>query len=197
MTGWGGRIVVLALAPMLTGCETTMDLLDRRAGNTDILLQITRDGLGPLSGATPYDQAAILKAMPGYTAGSILIGLESDAVSALVLFHQGEGGTIQTVQIVPSADGTRIGQIHGVSQQVSGPAGERPGMVFSATKTDPATCRMGTALWAGLAVCRSAGADNVTLTFSFKGDYGRATTVPPPDQLAAGELQRIIWSPPG
>ncbi|MBP0574931.1 hypothetical protein J8J27_29895, partial [Mycobacterium tuberculosis] len=61
-------------------------------------------------------------------------------------------------------------------------------------KVDPATCRMGTTLWAGLVVCRSSGARNVLLTFSLHGAAAASVLLPPQEDLATAELQRIIWT---
>jgi hypothetical protein len=91
--------------------------------------------------------------------------------------------------------GGRIQQIHGVTHHVVGPAGERPGMSFRETGTDPSTCRIGTDLWLGMAICRSRGAANVTLTFSFQGEAAMSTSLPTGSALAEGMLQRIIWTP--
>ena len=161
----------------------------------DTFLQISAQGAGPIGAATPFSAKAILAQMPGYTTGNVTIGLESTTTDATVLFKEAYGGRIQVLHILGS--GGRIQQIHGVTHHVVGPAGERPGMSFAETRTDPSTCRIGTNLWLGMAICRSRGASNVTLTFSFQGEAAMATSLPTGDTLANGMLQRIIWTPPG
>jgi hypothetical protein len=199
MTGWSrlaaGAAAIAVLAGGLAGCETTMDLLDRHIGGDETWIRIESSGAGPLDGSVPFDAARIVALLPDYTTGNALISLETQTTDALVLFHPNPGGAVQTLQVLPHADG-RIGEIHGVSRQVRGPAGERPGMSFADAKVDASTCRMGTALWAGLAVCRSSGARNVLLTFSFRGAAGNATALPTGDDLATAELQRVIWIRP-
>jgi hypothetical protein len=133
--------------------------------------------------------------MPDYTSGSVLISQEIETANAMVLFHPSEGGAVQVLQILPGPDG-KIGEIHAVSRQVKGPAGERPGMTFAEAKVDPSTCRMGVTLWTGLAICRSSGARNVMLTFSFRGAVGNSSLLPMGEDLANGELQRMIWMRP-
>jgi hypothetical protein len=160
----------------------------------DTFLQITAQGAGPISAATPFSSKAILAQMPGYTTGNVTIGLENTTTDATVLFKEAYGGRIQVLHILGS--GGRIQQIHGVTHHVIGPAGERPGMSLAETGTDPSSCRIGTNLWLGMAICRSRGAANVTLTFSFQGEAAMTTSLPPRDVLATGMLQRIIWTPP-
>lgn len=178
----------------LAACSTPMDMLDTLPGRAETYVNVTAEGAGPLTAATAYDSKAILAAMPGYTSGSVLIGLETETANALVLFHQIQGGQVQVLQILPGPEG-KIGQIHGVSQHVEGPAGERPGMSFADAKADIATCRMGTTLWIGMVICRSKGAPNVLLSFSLKSDTPPGTSLPPAAQLKDAELQRIIWMP--
>ncbi|TBW41026.1 DUF1131 family protein [Siculibacillus lacustris] len=161
----------------------------------DTFLQITAAGAGPIGAAMPFDSKAILAQFPGYTTGHVTIGLETSTPDALVLFKDAYGGRIQVLHIL--GQGNRITQIHGVTHHVVGPAGERPGMSFAEARTDPATCRIGTNLWLGMAICRSRGAPNVTLTYSFQGEAAMATSLPPREILDTGMLQRIIWTPPG
>ncbi|MEJ1157948.1 DUF1131 domain-containing protein [Prosthecomicrobium sp. N25] len=184
------------LAVLLAGCETQMDRLDSSTASVDTFLQITAAGAGPLDGSTRYDAKTIEGLMPGYTTGTVLIGLENNTTNATVLFRKIYGGQVQALQILPGTGG-RIGQIHGVTHHVSGPAGERPGMTFAQVGVSPSSCRMGGNLWLGMAICTSRGAPNVLLTFSFKGEAATSTTLPTGAVLAAGELQRIIWTPPG
>ena len=159
----------------------------------DTFLQITAAGAGPIGASTPFDSKAILAQMPGYTTGHVTIGLETSTPDALVLFKEAYGGRIQVLHLLGS--GGRIAQIHGVTHHVIGPAGERPGMSFRETRTDPSTCRIGTDLWLGMAICKSRGAPNVTLTFSFQGEAAMSSTLPSGETLANGMLQRIIWTP--
>ncbi|MDK9698139.1 MAG: DUF1131 family protein [Siculibacillus sp.] len=160
----------------------------------DTFLQISAQGAGPIGAATPFSSKAILAQMPGYTTGNVTIGLEHTTTDATVLFKEAYGGRIQVLHLLGS--GGRIQQIHGVTHHVVGPAGERPGMSLRETGADPSSCRIGTDLWLGMAICRSRGAPNVTLTFSFQGEAAMSTTLPTGSALAEGMLQRIIWTPP-
>jgi hypothetical protein len=162
---------------------------------SDTFLQITAQGAGPIGAATPFSSKAILANLPGYDTGHVTIGLETSTPDALVLFKEAYGGRIQVLHILGS--GNRITQIHGVTHHVVGPAGERPGMSFREAGTDPSTCRIGTDLWLGMAICRSRGAPNVTLTYSFQGEAAMSSSLPSRAVLDTGMLQRIIWTPPG
>lgn len=188
-------ILAAVLALMLAGCETQMDSLDKGTSSTDTFLQITAEGAGGIDGNTAYSSKAILAALPGYNTGSVLIGLENETTNATVVFRKIMGGQVQVLHILPG-NGGKVGQIHGVTHHVIGPAGERPGMTLAETGVSPSSCRIGANLWLGMAICRSRAAPNVLLTFSFKGEAAMADRLPPPQVLATGELQRIIWTPP-
>ncbi len=189
--------VVMALS---AGCTPTQDGFKPRASapaysaTTDTFLQITAQGAGPITAATPFSSKAITAGMPGYTTGHVTIGLETSTPDAVVLFKEEYGGRIQVLHVL--GEGNRIAQIHGVTHHVVGPAGERPGQSFRETGANPSTCRAGTNLWLGMAICRSRAAPNVVLTFSFQGEAAMSTSLPPREILDTGMLQRIIWTPP-
>lgn len=194
-----GRGVPCALALImslpLAACDTAFDTFELPTGTADTYLQITATGAGPLDQATAYGAKPIAAKLPGYTTDSLLIGLERLTATAVVVFRDANGGRAQVLHVVPGASGG-IGEIHGVSRHVIGPAHERPGMTLREARVDPKSCRPGEGLWLGLAVCRSSGAANVALTFSFKGEPPATPTLPDAATLAEGELQRIIWTPP-
>ena len=175
-----------------------MDLLDREPPKTETLVQISRDGAGPLTSALAYSPESISAAMPDYTTGTVIVGLESGTREAIALFTQSNGTQVQVLHVVGNPSG-KVTEIHGVSNRVIGPGGERPGMSLVQAGVDPASCRAGTNLWNGQAVCRSRSAANVLLTFSYKDDAvrdeaARTQKLPPRDALELAELQRIIWT---
>jgi hypothetical protein len=188
---------ILAALPaiMLAGCDSQMDSIDKGTSSTETFLQITADGAGGLDANTAYSSKAIMAALPGYATGSVLIGLENETTNATVVFRKIMGGQVQVLHVLPG-NGGKVGQIHGVTHHVVGPAGERPGMTLAEAGVNPASCRIGANLWLGMAICRSRAAPNVLLTFSFKGEYAMSNRLPSPQVLATGELQRIIWTPP-
>jgi hypothetical protein len=204
-TSAAATAIALGVAGLLAACTPTdegrgPDRIARPAAPAfqatgDTFMQITAAGAGPIDAGTPFASKSILAQLPGFTTGHVTIGLETSTPDALVLFKDAYGGRIQVLHILGS--GNRITQIHGVTHHVIGPAGERPGMTLREAGTDPSTCRIGTNLWLGMAICRSRGASNVTLTYSFQGEAAMSTTLPPREILATGILQRIIWTPPG
>jgi Protein of unknown function (DUF1131) len=173
-----------------------MDLLDRDAPQTETYLQITSGGVGSLNARTVYSEAAIKAAMPGYATGTVLIGEETETRDAIALFRSDTGSKVQVLQVVGKPGGD-VTEIHGVTHAVIGPGGERPGMSLAQAGVDPTSCRAGTKLWLGMAICASRAAPNVKLTFSFTGDAATSDKLPPRDVLELGELQRIIWTPQG
>lgn len=201
---WKSGCGVVATGLVIAGlaaCTTTGDRPAPARRSTpafqatdDTFLQITEQGAGPITAATSYSSKAIVAGLPGYTTGHVTIGLETSTPDAIVLFKEAYGGRIQMLHILGQGD--RITQIHGVTHHVIGPAGERPGMSFREAGTNPATCRIGTDLWLGMAICKSRGAPNVTLTYSFQGEAAMSSQLPSREVLDTGMLQRIIWTPP-
>lgn len=185
---------IVACAPTADSFRAGTPAAPSFQATSDTFLQITAQGAGPIGAATPFASKAILASMPGYDTGHVTIGLETSTPDALVLFKEAYGGRIQVLHIL--GQGNRITQIHGVTHHVVGPAGERLGMSFREAGTDPSTCRIGTDLWLGMAICKSRGAGNVTLTYSFQGEAAMASSLPTRAVLDTGMLQRIIWTPP-
>ena len=61
----------------------------------------------------------------------------------------------------------------------------------------PRNCKVGTNLWAGMAICPANHTPNVKLVF-FDSSWGQPDgRLPPASELARGQLQRIVWTPPG
>ncbi len=197
----GAASVLTATVAALAACAPTGDSFGTGPSRPafqatgDTFMQITAQGAGPIGAATPFSSKAVTAQLPGYSTGTVTIGLETSTPEAMVLFKDAYGGRIQVLHIL--GQGGRIAQIHGVTHHVVGPAGERAGMTFRETGTDPSTCRIGTDLWLGMAICKSRGASNVTLTFSFQGEAAMSSQLPPRQILDTGMLQRIIWTPPG
>lgn len=177
---------------LLSSCSTAMDLLDREPAKPDTYFRITAEGAGPLSGVTPFDQAAIKKLLPGYATETVLTSLETATSDAIGVFAPSAAGQTQILHIVGTAGGT-IREIHGVGRHVLGPNGEQPGMTLAETHADPASCRAGQGLWKAIAVCRSPLADNVTLTFAYPAESATPGHLPPRSILMTAQLQQIIW----
>lgn len=196
---WSCRAGVLAgaaaLPLALAGCDTPFDTFDLPAATADTYLQITATGAGPLDQTVAYGTKPIAARLPGFTTDSLLIGLERNTSAAVGVFREAHGGRAQVLHVVPGPAGG-IAEIHGVSRHVLGPAGERPGMSLKETGVEARSCRPGEGLWIGMAVCRSPGAANVTLVFSFRGEPPAEPRLPEARALREGELQRIIWTPP-
>jgi hypothetical protein len=186
--------LIVAAALGLGGCASRLEAVEQIiAPETNIL--ISAKAAGGLDASVPYQASAITARVPGLSADTVLVGLEDQTASLLVLFKSGFGGRTQALQIVPGPDG-RISEVHGVARFIQGPAGERPGMRFADAAPDIAGCRPGRSLWIGTAVCPSRAAANVLLVFSLPGSAAASPTLPDLAVMRAGELQRVIWTPP-
>lgn len=152
-------------------------------------LHFTSAGIDTLGPATAYSTKAIEAAMPGYQVSSVTMATESsESVSALAIFKDG----LQMLQVVPGQGG-HIAAIHGVSERIAGPNGERIGMSFREARMSRADCREGRGNWLGMAICRAHNAPNVSFVFSVPG-YISTEGLPDDATLSTATLQRMIWS---
>lgn len=182
--------ILIGLFFLLIGCSGGGDdFLDSPVTN-QTLLSITEAGAGPINQRTPFSTKAIEAALPGFTANRIRTAVELNTVWTIAAFSNGK----QVIQVFRGGGGT-VGEVHGVTQHLIGPAGERIGMTFKQIGPQSADCRVGTNLWRGMAICPSRGAANVALVFAvakYEGPYDR---LPPEDLLNDATLQRIVWKP--
>lgn len=154
-------------------------------------LRITAAGVPGLPPDTAFSKKAIEALEPGYVVSSVTMATEqSESVAALALFRDG----LQVLQVLPGQGG-RIGAVHGVSESLTGPNGERIGMTFRETHMDRASCREGQGNWLAMPICTARGAPNITFVFAIPG-YISAGGLPDDSTLAGATLQRIIWVPP-
>jgi Protein of unknown function (DUF1131) len=183
--------LLAAIVATLAGCADSLegDQLANAATSSRPDLVITAEGVPGLPAGSPYSEAAIESAMPGFDASPITMATATREQAALALFRDG----LQVVQ-VSEGGGGRIGAVYGVSDRVRGPAGERIGMTLKEARINPASCQVGTGNWRGMPLCPSPAAPNVTLAFSVPG-YMESSALPGPDQLEDATLQRIIWTP--
>lgn len=183
----------LLLAITLSGCSILggeSDFVSAPPSRAAIF-RITAAGVPGLSPGTAFSKTAIEAAEPGFTVSPVTMATEaSESVAALALFRDG----LQVLQVLPGAGG-RIGAVHGVSESLVGPGGERIGMSFREARMNRASCREGQGNWFAMPICTSVSAPNVSFVFAIPG-YISAGGLPDDATLAGATLQRIIWTPP-
>ena len=173
----------------VVSCSGTDDFLESPTPN-QTLLSITASGVGPINAKVPFSKEAIAAVLSGYEVRSIQSAVEDHTAWVFAAFSDGK----QVVQVFRGTAG-KVGEIHGVTQYLLGPAGERIGMTFEQVGPHLDTCRVGRSLWRGMAICPSRGAANVELVFAiakYEGPYDRLA---PAEILNQATLQRIIWKP--
>lgn len=176
--------LIAALALSLAGCVSG----GGSTSSTDTYLTITSSGAGPINGSTRYSESAIKEALPWAEVRGITSARENSTAWTLAVYRDG----IQVIQVYKGSDGN-IDEIHGVTQHLTGPRGERIGMTLSEAGISRSSCRVGRNLWRGMAVCPSRGASDVTLVFAIPGYRGPFDELPSASDLRDAELQRIIW----
>ncbi|WP_018698589.1 DUF1131 family protein [Amorphus coralli] len=178
--------LIAALAFVLTGCVSG----GGPTYSTETYLTITESGAGPVNGSTRYSEAAIKEALPWAEVRGITAARENSTAWTLAAYRDG----IMVIQLYKGSGG-KIGEIHGVTQHLTGPNGERIGMSLAQAGVSRSSCRVGRNLWRGMAVCPARGADNVTLVFAIPGYRGPFDSLPSASDLKKAELQRIVWKP--
>ena len=187
-----GLVVSIVLSAAVAGCGGSMSALVDPAGAPppSAVLTVTSAGVGGLNAQTGYGPKAIGAALPGYSIETIQTAVEDGTEWTYAAFLNG----LQMVQIFKGKGG-KIGLVHGVGDAMAGPNGERLGMTFDQSNLPRSACRVGRNLWRGMAICKAANSQNVSLVFAISGYTGPFDRLPDPNQLKGATLQRILWSP--
>ncbi|MXN65766.1 DUF1131 family protein [Stappia sp. GBMRC 2046] len=187
--------LVLMLAFATASCSSAFDdgpvLSSRNQGAT--LVEISRESVGGIDGSTAYSARAIEAALPGFTTEGLQSATETNTEWVTGAFDA-EG--FQILQVYKGSNG-KIREVHGVSDRLKGPNGERIGMSFAQSGISRSNCRVGRDLWRGMAICPARGAENVSLLFAISQYDGPYDRLAPNSELKQAELQRIVWTPPG
>ncbi|MEM8551820.1 MAG: DUF1131 family protein [Pseudomonadota bacterium] len=155
--------------------------------SSETWLKITDDGAGPVRSGTPYSEEALAAVAPGADIRSIQTAKEESTAWTHAAFIN----ETQAVQFFKR--GRTVGEIHGVSQHLAGPNGERIGMTMRQAGVRRGDCRNGKKLWRGMAVCKARGASNISLVFAIPQFTGPFDKLPSAKDLERAELQRIVW----
>ncbi|NVK34907.1 MAG: DUF1131 family protein [Rhodobacteraceae bacterium] len=155
------------------------------------LLQITDSGVGGITVDTTYGPKSIAAVMPGYTTDGIQSAVETTTEWATVVFN---ADGFQVLQAFKAKNG-KVREVHGVSPFLQGPNGERIDMSFDQIGLSRRNCRVGKALWRGMAICQAKNTSNVELVFAIPQYQGPFDRLPPDDELRQATLQRILWTP--
>ncbi|MEM0906687.1 MAG: DUF1131 family protein [Pseudomonadota bacterium] len=188
-------LIVLAALPLaLMGCVAgpPTETLTAARVSSDTWLIITDDGAGAVQLGTPYNEASLAGVAPGADIRSIQTAKEDRTIWTHAAFIE----ETQAVQFFKGGKNT-VGEIHGVSQHLEGPNGERIGMTMAQAGIKRRNCRNGTKLWRGMAVCKARNAQHVELVFSipqYEGPFDRLASA---SDLKRAELQRIVWRAQG
>jgi hypothetical protein len=183
------RIALVLTALGLAGCVAgPVEPLTTAEVSRDTWLVIDDDGAGGVRAGTPYTESAMARVAKDADIRSIQTAREHETTWTHAAFI----GDVQAVQFF-KGDGNTVGEIHGVAQHLAGPNGERIGMTMAQAGVSRRDCRVGKALWRGMAVCRARGSDNVTLVFSIPGYEGPFDRLPSRKDLRRAQLQRIVW----
>ncbi len=181
--------LIFAASAILTGCVAgpAEPLTEDRVSSSTWLV-MTDEGIGPVRSGTPYREAEMAVVAPGAEIRTIQTANETRTEWTHAAFIN----EVQAVQFF-KGPGNTVGEIHGVSQHLAGPNGERIGMTMNQARVTRRDCRVGESLWRGMAVCKARGAPHISLVFSIPQYDGPFDQLPSNEELAGAELQRIVW----
>ncbi len=180
--------ILLLLASALAGCVSPGEPLSEASVSSSTWLVITDNGAGNIHAGTPYNEAALAGVAPGVDIRSIQTAKESTTAWTHAAFI----GETQAVQFFKGSSNTVV-EMHGVSQHLKGPNGERIGMTLAQAGVRRSDCRNGKDLWIGMAVCKARGASHVELVFAIPQYDGPFDSLASSEDLKRAELQRIVW----
>ena len=155
------------------------------------LVDIKNDSVGGITAETPYGENAIAAALPGFTTQGIQSAVETRTEWAVAAFNS-DG--FQVLQVFKGKNG-KVRSVHGVTHHLQGPNGERIGNTFYEIGMGRNKCRVGKALWRGMAICQAKDAPNVELVFAIPQYQGPYDELAPDIALQDATLQRIVWTP--
>ena len=178
-------LLVVALAGCVAG---PAEPLSAASVSSDTWLIITDDGAGSVRSGTPYNETTLATVAPGADIRSIQTAQEHKVAWTQAAFID----ETQAVQFFKGGSNT-VGEIHGVSQHLKGPNGERIGMTMAQAGVSRRDCRNGEDLWRGMAVCKARGSRHVQLVFSIPQYDGPFDSLASAEDLKRAELQRIVW----
>lgn len=180
--------ILLSLA--VAGCSAALPaepVTDARVSSATWLV-MTDSGIGPVTSGAAFDTVVMAQVVSGSEIRTVDAARESGATRAPAAFVEGQ----QAIQFFRGDDNT-VGEMHGVSQHLAGPNGERIGMTMGQAGVRSGDCRVGKAEWRGMAVCKARRSDRIELVFAIPEFDGPFDSLPGDEQLAAAELQRIVW----
>lgn len=179
----------LLFALLVAGCVSGPDEpLSTAQVSNDTWITITEDGAGAVRFGTPYTDDAMAGISPSADIRTIQTAMEDKTTWTHAAFI----GEVQAVQFF-KGPGNTVGEMHGVTQHLAGPNGERIGMTMRQANVRRGDCRNGRKLWRGMAVCKARGTSRVKLVFAIPGYTGPFDRLASSEDLKRAELQRIVW----
>ena len=153
------------------------------------LLVLTEDGVGGLSGTTPFSPEAIQAALPeGFAIEEGRVMTERDTIPVYYAFSEGQ----IILEVYPDRTREQVGRVDAASELVVGPGGARAGAGFGEVDGDEMSCEPGDAELTGRAICKPSSGGPVRYVFAHGADTGRGE-LPSREVMAQSILERIVW----
>ncbi|WP_370604996.1 RpoE-regulated lipoprotein [Citrobacter braakii] len=185
------RLTVCAMPLLLAGCST-LSSVNWSAANPwnwfGSSMQVTEQGVGALTGATPLDEKTIADALDGdYRLRS---GMKTDNGNVVRFYEAMKDDKL--AMVINGSQGT-ISRIDVVDSDIPSSAGVKIGTPFSDLYTKAfGHCQKATGDDSAGVECKAEGSQHISYVFS--GEWrGPEGLMPSDDTLKAWKVSKIIW----
>ncbi len=197
-------IALLALAacgkpadqkPTAPVAEATEATLPADAPRARPAWTVSADGVGPITGNTPFDRQVLAALFPESDVKSGLVSLEGDDYPIITITGPDELNIEIMQDTTRGAAKGRIVSIHAEGGPVIGPRGETLRTPFSALGLKAADCVIGADRLYGAALCRRPGTTTPAYVIGAPGQLsGNVGDTPDSAELASkGFLRGFLW----
>lgn len=178
-------------APVAAATEAT---LPADAPRAQPAWTVSADGVGPISGKTPFDRQTIAALFPESEVRSAFVNLEGEQYPVITVTGPDE----LSIEVMGDTANGRIDSIHAEGGPVIGPRGETLTTPFPALGLKAADCVIGADRLAGLALCRRPGTTTPAYVISAPGQLsGNVGDTPDSGELTSkGVLHGLLWQAP-
>jgi hypothetical protein len=155
---------------------------------------VSADGVGPITGKTPFDRQAIAALFPESEVKSAFVNLEGDEYPIITITGPNE----LSIEVMGDTAEGRIESIHAEGGPVIGPRGEILMTPFSALGLKASDCVIGADRLTGSALCRRPGTTTPAYVIGAPGQLsGNVGDTPDSGELTSkGVLHSLLWQAP-
>lgn len=153
-------------------------------------IEVTEEGVGPITGITAFDPDAVSALLPGTTVSRLQISREGEQYPVILVEENDE----KVMEVVPDADERSVAGVIVFSPDIRDMHGIHVGSVYTDiyTKNENPQCLPGVEEYAGRLFCPAADSTRIYYEIAGKWD-GPDGKVPPGDVIRNWQVVAIHW----